>query len=360
MEGTIPVAASLDGQKVHLYKKPDNTYAVQTADGNPVKGKLDFWLLPDPAAPRVKALAPIRFTGHTELLGPRTAKLVEGWKTTWPDDRGAAANRIEKNWKYAFIPFPIHTDSWKSFDAFEDQATALKKANCNVANTIANIYNPRQNATFGYNNSPGSKADVLSTRELHQRMTDYDATPRVRAEGAEPTVVIVPDLPYGWMAAGAGVLLYRRRIQKVAMATGRKIITRTDDYLDGRKEQRFIETPRVEYATALALGEIMIYAGGEPTGIRLTAAIKDVNVRHQRPDTALVSRRQYNVDALGPVLGALARSKTADPVIRDAARTSQMVLRVVAGKRQLVDRQRPLASLIRCSQLSRRTKVSSL
>lgn len=346
MEGTVPVAASLDGKKVRLFKKPDNTYAVQTLDGKAAAGKLDFWLAPDPDAPRVRALSPIKITGHSELLGPRTAKMVEGWKTALPDDHGATANRIEQTWKYTFTPFPIRTNGWKSFDAFKDQATDLRKANCNVANTIANIYNPRENATFGYLNHAGSKSDVLSITELHQRMTHYDATPSVRAEGSEPTVIVIPDLPYGWMAASAGILLGRRRIQRAAAATGRQAIAMVDDQIDNYKERRFAGTDRADYVTTLALSELVFYAGETPRADSLAEAIARIDAQHQYPGTALVERRQYGADVLDPALKALAWSTAVDAGVRNAARTSQTVLRAVAGKRQLVDDYRTFAGLV--------------
>jgi type II secretory pathway component PulM len=285
LEHTKPVAAELDGKRVDLTQVTGNTYAVTTIrknkndyNGPDVAGKLNYWLVPDDKAPMPKAEGHLRINpsaGDSRALGPRLTKLQQRLEQASPtekvsSDNGAAAKRISQEWRYALDPFTAkQKESWKTLDDMLADAEKNKEANCNIANTDANLSDPATNEEIGFLNSVGSKSNDLSSFELHQRTIRRDATPSVsapvRAEAKDDNSS--SEVPYKTLAGiGAGVLLaasQRRRVVRVS----KKVLDapysraqRKDSEQDAQVEYAFAAHSDDDYITAVAAAEHLAWS----------------------------------------------------------------------------------------------------
>ncbi len=287
LEHTRPVAASLNGEKVPIVSKPDGTYAVTNAGGARAIGALKYWLAPDPGAPMAHSDEALQFaiqddagTSTTYLYGvgvlsaPEVGRVSSGQQYSRAEvyalggdvlkrqehKAQAYSNMIAKTWKYTQTPFKRdQEDYWKSLDDFVVAAGRGQKANCNVANTLAGLYDVGSAQVMGYTNHPGSGARVLSSNEAHQKRTTGDATPTVQ-ETRLPAerVVTLPVSPAQIALLGAGLMLatQHRRLRRATFRAALEL----DNMARSKRAKQIAQLSPRDAAEAQAAIEQYYYA----------------------------------------------------------------------------------------------------
>ena len=344
-EGTKLVAASIDNKPVKLMRITGNTYALQLSEGQEVTGKLSYWLVEDKDAAKPEATGPITINateGDDSVLGPRAARLKKQLRDFYPpqlpNDNGARAEQISRDWSYALDPFTDEQkSSWKTLDDMLTDAEKNKLANCNVSNTDAILSNPTTNMEFGFLNGAGATSGALSTFELHQKTILRDATPSVTAASPAESNRTERDLniPYrtiGLVGLGlAAAYTQRRRVVRV----GRKIIdmpyaaaARKDAELNAQIEYAFAAHSDAAYLTAAAAAEHIAYAGRPLTqaALRQSEARLESSVSGARSQ-ALLSRPHMVSHGMSEYVSAVANEvKMSDAALAEQLRQSAVVI----------------------------------
>lgn len=324
LEKTSPIALSVNGKKANLIVKSDGTYGISTPDGQKPIGKLTYWLAPDPAAiaPISRGtIALVTKNANGELdssydslsapeIGRKSAKQHEKLsKTIYPDKpindeigpRKAPIERfgrkyskhISNTWRYTHTPFKKdQEDAWQSLDDFVAAAKKGKKANCNVANTVAGLYDITSAQVMGYANHPGSGAGVLSAKEAHQKRTTGDATPKTQAAPTPPERPSdAPVTPLHIITLGAGILLVaeRRRLRHASLALAKHL----DDKAARKRNEVLAAIPDKDLVTAYVAVQQQLYAPRVTTASLQRDVARMDNIDRQQLLDMLAERRQY-------------------------------------------------------------------
>lgn len=355
--GTIPVAASIDGQETNIIRRLDNTYALQRSDGQDVAGKhLRYWVVPkkDAPSPRATRLINIGMTGtdinHKDMSGKAQDKLFKRLEALHSPDAtvraqaiatGKHANdQISNTWQYKYDPFSkAQEQSWKGLDDFIRDAEKNKAANCNIANTVAGLEDPESAQVIGFLNGAGSDNKVLSAHEFHQKRTDGDATPYTLSSDAINRPAggnIIPDLPYapiGGLAA-AGLIAYRQR-RRLAQSA-RRVLPKVAERIQERRLQKLQEYSDTELHTARVLTEQLLYSNSQQQTIgamllrRVGQLMTSSTEISQTPLTGVTSRRHlYSESAIQRVEALAAEQTATNPELAASAQQSATILRQV-------------------------------
>lgn len=350
LEGTKPVAATINGLQVTIRKKEDNTYVLQTAAGQKITGELLYWLVEDKSAPQARATRQLTIEGDTRVYGPGITKLDQALQSgdIPPSDGNRTASQIAQEWKYSYTPFTKkQQESWKTMDDFIRDANINKLANCNVANTVANLKNPKENQVIGFLNAGGSQSNALSSFELHQKMTRSDATPSTASavtgeNGRNAKVPEIPYIPLAIIVGGVTTLMQRKRLARVPG----KIVTRLDNAIINHKANTFARHGNDAHVAASALAEHALYAGQPVTQEKWDEATERVTKAFPIESHALLERPHIANPDTAAHLSKLAEklekpdSQLANQ-IRKSAKVIQdayAVLEIREGKREIADR----------------------
>lgn len=231
LEGTMPIAADLDGRPLKFVRKPEGTVSLLlTPDqAQNMKGAtLTYELARSSDAPKPHAVRNNTLVEHEDQRHFAQA----AWDATRPGTEVTGEARIEadknhllNNFTYSYEPLnePVqnsvanHKTGW---GYFSEESLEDGEANCNVAATLLATDNPALNVAWGYRNDGDQK---LIAGEAHMWTVDaqgqkYDATPPLEAV---KTVTVTPlsfdtsDLNNGLMAGAAvalgGLGWYRRK-----------------------------------------------------------------------------------------------------------------------------------------------------
>lgn len=286
LEGTRPVAASVNGEAVEMRVRANGTYymvAPRTMFDEKKGAKLNYTVVPDENAPRVRNLTPTTVFDYDGLYDP--AAIDKAWETVIPNlpkrgepgyDEDARsrmiAQHIDTQWQYRLEPHApgamlgVHSVAQQVIRANE-----IALANCNVAGNQLAQENRKLTPVTGYHNSTGEGSKTLSTNESHFWNTTrkgeiIDATP---SKGLTPEDAAffretydqqkAPDPSLGWLylgelAALAGGLAYWRRKDAVRAAQA------ADQAYNRRSARAMGRMPADKLRLAATLAEQAAYA----------------------------------------------------------------------------------------------------
>jgi hypothetical protein len=222
LEGTKPVAATMDGEGVRLIEKTDHTYMALTRDED--TRKITYWLVPDkgnkPTFQRPIELLDDKFPGKAgkQWLEANKGLLAKTMQQngqldpnlTGDDAINGAAQALKEGWKYSTEPLDEEKYyNMKQYEDFVEMTTDAKTADCEVANTLVAMSKyDKSNIVNGFRNAKGDGNDTLSEQEGHEWRTDGDATPYATGKRAEASDTnsygVVREAVIGAAAMGAG------------------------------------------------------------------------------------------------------------------------------------------------------------
>ena len=279
LDGTRPIAASLDGRPLKAIRLRSGAYTLlmrdykedvlQTSKGN----HLTYWLVPQPKQD-IRAVGPIinlnKEDRHRAIaLAPELEaweKYIPGISTLTPEERLLAQERyIAGTFKYKLDPLD-NVGALKNSHLYMESVLEDAEANCNVANTALAISNPELvNYVTGFHNSNTTQQEAdnalyLSTGEAHAWTVDrqgeiYDATPpgnnpedkehftETSTEKFKSPDQEAREKVYKYIGGGvlglmlAGGFLTRRRIQKRARSVKRNVAKISLAAIDMRDQQ---------------------------------------------------------------------------------------------------------------------------
>ncbi len=291
LQGSEPIAASIDGEPLTVRKATDGTYAAEIPDSQE-RGKLIYAVAP------AKTIGP-RAISHIDVIDSdkftHTLPTATSWDVALPHRSANLQTRVRQEITYIQDHFEYALEPYKS-GILKDNSlhtltqTALlvtEKANCNVAASILAADNPQLNVATGWlNTNISNKPQVLSSHEAHAWTVDkkgeiYDATPSARIEkfasffdeskllekqAKDQDSLQTSLYLYGGLAlAGAAYAIRKRRdIARIhAKLRGQAHILAT-----AVVSEAFLIPGSYELATALAARELPYMPAGDPDTLR--------------------------------------------------------------------------------------------
>ena len=203
--GTDIAAANYDGKPLAFDYQPDGTIWLHgdtemADDPKPLK----YWLTPSEHPPVVNALDDISIGSTYEeddLFPAAEIEKLLPRKYAEPYRPESFASYTRSKWRYDLDPFNIdELDGDKPLRAFIHKALTVKRANCNIANTLQALYDVKdvRSTVNGYsvdNDEDGLYSHSAHMWTVNQSGKILDATPR-RAAGEYEEYFSTPKLPF--------------------------------------------------------------------------------------------------------------------------------------------------------------------
>lgn len=175
LNGTRPIAASIDGREVALLQQDDNTFMLQNPRALGGGEAVEYYLASQPSllpkatqAPRIQSHSPADISRLKTAWEDR----IPGFADASPEGRARLiADYISSNHTYTLQPFD---EAPHDFDQYFNETVEDKEGKCDTTATLAALpYDPAPqgeavvNVADGYYNQTGTDTSTLTGQELH-------------------------------------------------------------------------------------------------------------------------------------------------------------------------------------------------